>query len=686
MSIKFKLLAVMVLIDTLLGLLAGFSIWSAAQNVRQIGLAGEAVDGLYEAAKIRARITSQMLEVTDYILSGEEETGKLCQMCEVKNRQVVDNWVKGAQAKSRNGETAMGHEARVADVEESYEQALLLVSDACLLAKHGKRQAAFRLMETKVKPWLDQELFRKIDKIIAVELEAVDDTYGEVLVRGGAVPLGAEEGRAGVKRARAAIRYLLAVDRTRLTINRQMLGVKNYLLSGKSEDRLEAEAQVMETAEAFQEWHTSVQMQQRLGETGEDDDLAKQQATAAKYGVALQQVRLALALKNRGADREAWRVIEQKIDPLLGDVVLPDIAAGFEKGKAEIVETHGSLRYRAIAAGVVLVSVLLTVSIALIVVTHRIIRRMILAIGKLETGVQRIGSGDMGYRITLQGGDELGTLAASFNDMCDDLEKSRQEIVSARDRSEQTAQELQESNNELRNFTYIFFHDLREPLVNLKGFTGELQGNLAEVTELVGESADRLAERVRERLTSVLQQEAPEALQFINASVHRMDLLFNAILILSRLGRRRLKPEVLEMAELVQSVAAAHLQQGAKLTIGPLPALVADRTTMKLIVGHLLDNAMKYLEPGRPGEIEVSAEPGDGAITFHIRDNGRGIAHEDLSKVFDIFRRAGRQDVAGEGMGLAYAKTLARRHGGRIWCESAPGVGSTFSFTIAVNC
>jgi len=99
-------------------------------------------------------------------------------------------------------------------------------------------------------------------------------------------------------------------------------------------------------------------------------------------------------------------------------------------------------------------------------------------------------------------------------------------------------------------------------------------------------------------------------------------------------------------------------------------------------MGNLLDNAVKYLDPDRPGRIEIEAETTDGPATFHIRDNGRGIAVDDLEKVFQIFRRAGRQDISGEGMGLAYVKTLVRRQGGCIWCVSQPDEGTTFSFTI----
>ena len=99
-------------------------------------------------------------------------------------------------------------------------------------------------------------------------------------------------------------------------------------------------------------------------------------------------------------------------------------------------------------------------------------------------------------------------------------------------------------------------------------------------------------------------------------------------------------------------------------------------------MGNLLDNAVKYLAPDRPGRIEIEAETTAMTATFHIRDNGRGIAADDLDKVFEIFRRAGRQDIPGEGMGLAYVKTLVRRQGGSIRCISQLGEGTTFSFTI----
>jgi signal transduction histidine kinase len=175
-------------------------------------------------------------------------------------------------------------------------------------------------------------------------------------------------------------------------------------------------------------------------------------------------------------------------------------------------------------------------------------------------------------------------------------------------------------------------------------------------------------------------------LGFIENAVTRMDHLTAALLRLARVGRRELHMEELDAGALVQETlhVLAHQIQTRNIAVetGPLPHITGDRSAMEQIFGNLLDNAVKYLDPERPGRIEVSAEETAEATVFRVRDNGRGIAEHDMDKVFAPFRRAGVQDVPGEGMGLAFVKALLHRLGGRIGCQSEPGVGTTFSFTL----
>ena len=246
--------------------------------------------------------------------------------------------------------------------------------------------------------------------------------------------------------------------------------------------------------------------------------------------------------------------------------------------------------------------------------------------------------------------------------------------------------ELQEINEELKNFAYIVSHDLRAPLVNIKGFSEELISGIKEIGPLLEKYLEGFDEEERRKFGEILKKDIPEALSFIGSSVNRMDNLINAILKLSRAGRRKLKPEQIKTQELVQNVlnSLAHQIGNRRICVSTheLPDIIADRTALEQIVGNLLDNAIKYLDAERPGEIEISAEAEGGDTIMHVRDNGRGMAKEDIPKAFEVFRRIGKQDVPGEGMGLAYVKTLVRLHGGRIWCDSEPGVGSTFSFTL----
>jgi hypothetical protein len=257
----------------------------------------------------------------------------------------------------------------------------------------------------------------------------------------------------------------------------------------------------------------------------------------------------------------------------------------------------------------------------------------------------------------------------------------------AEEKMERYAEELRQTNKELRDFAYIVSHDLRAPLVNINGFSGEIDYALKELRKILNEHMTNIDENLKTRLEAILDKDLPESLGFIHSSAGRMNKLINSVLNLSVIGYRELKLEKVDLESLVQSVLKSMSHQidesGIKIKIGRLPVIACDMAAMEQIFGNILDNAAKYLDPGRPGEIEITSESTDDGTIFHIHDNGRGIAVDDLTKIFEPFQRVGKLDAPGDGIGLTCARTLIRRLGGRIWCQSEAGVGTTFSFYVA---
>jgi signal transduction histidine kinase len=237
---------------------------------------------------------------------------------------------------------------------------------------------------------------------------------------------------------------------------------------------------------------------------------------------------------------------------------------------------------------------------------------------------------------------------------------------------------LTQANEEIQRFAYIVSHDLRSPLVNVMGFTSEMETSAETLKKYIA-GDQSLAERAR----VAALEEIPESIGFIRASTGRMDGLINAILKLSREGRRALHPEPVDLVKLFGAAQGSVKHQldeaGATLTIpDKAPVIVTDRLALEQVVNNVVDNAVKYLARDRPGRIAITVSQAPGRIAIAVTDNGRGIGEQDLERVFELFRRAGAQDRPGEGIGLAHVRALVRRLGGEITVKSELGRGSTF--------
>ncbi len=274
-------------------------------------------------------------------------------------------------------------------------------------------------------------------------------------------------------------------------------------------------------------------------------------------------------------------------------------------------------------------------------------------------------------------------LAAS-RDVLRDFADSLEGLV-----NERTA-DLSRANEEIQRFAYIVSHDLRSPLVNVMGFTAELDAATAAITDLIDRAEEKAPDIVTEEARLAAREDLPEAIRFIRTSTQKMDRLINAILKLSREGRRLIAPEPLDLNAMVDAIGGSlkHLidDRGATLNVeGSLPPITSDRLAVEQIFSNLIENAVKYLDPKRPGWIIVRGKREGVRVTYEIEDNGRGIAPGDHQRVFDLFRRSGHQDQPGEGIGLAHVRALAYRLGGVIDVASDLGKGATFRLTLPLT-
>ena len=247
-----------------------------------------------------------------------------------------------------------------------------------------------------------------------------------------------------------------------------------------------------------------------------------------------------------------------------------------------------------------------------------------------------------------------------FTGIIRDISERRQ----AEQERERLITELEEKNAEMERFTYTVSHDLKSPLITIRGFLGLLEKDVAA------------GDAVRMK----------EDIAHIHDAVRRMQSLLDELLALSRIGRLFNPPQEIAVSDLareaVAQVAGRIAEREVQVIVEPdLPRVHGDYPRLLEVYQNLIDNAVKFMGTQPEPKVEIGARPQDGETLFFVRDNGVGIDPRYHQKIFGLFERLSA-DTEGTGIGLALVKRIIEVHGGRIRIESEPGKGSTFLFTL----
>lgn len=238
----------------------------------------------------------------------------------------------------------------------------------------------------------------------------------------------------------------------------------------------------------------------------------------------------------------------------------------------------------------------------------------------------------------------------------------------------ENAAELEKLNREIQDFTFIASHDMQEPLRKIRAFSNLL----------------------REKAGLQLREGEQDYLARLEDAAERLQTMIDSLLAYSRITTKAQPYANLSLAHIVTEVLAdlelRRKNDGGKVDVGELPEIEADPDQMRLLFRSLIENALKFTKPGVPPQVKVYAAKAssDGVkpapVDVYVEDNGIGFDVAHVDRLFQPFHRlVGRSEYAGPGIGLAMARKIVERHGGRITVNSIPGQGSTFRVTLPVK-
>jgi len=304
---------------------------------------------------------------------------------------------------------------------------------------------------------------------------------------------------------------------------------------------------------------------------------------------------------------------------------------------------------------IVIMAVVIAIYYFMMVGFHHLIANPIVHLSEIAKEICE--SGNYSLRARRETGGEIGDLVDSFNNMLD-------QVQSARDRIEAVVSELEDKNMELERFTYTVSHELKSPLITIKGFLGQLQKHLKTDPERIDKDMLR-----------------------IETAADKMHSLLDDLLELSRIGRivgdirEVMFNEIVDDA--ISRLEGGINEAGVKLSIqNDMPKVTVDTMRFSEVIQNLVENSIKFTKNRDNPKITIGFRKENGRDIFFVMDNGIGIEEEYRERVFGLFEQLEHKH-GGTGIGLAIIKRIIENHGGVIWIEGGEnGQGASFCFTI----
>jgi signal transduction histidine kinase len=615
----------------------------------------------------------QLRECAAFVATGSTEHERLYEQAQQNAQIDIGGWIK-AEAK-HTGDPPTEH-AQEIEAHQLIKSSYFKVSQACdwavALARSGQQVAAMNHLADSANGTEGNVVSEGIDEQLPEE-EAQLNRYLDNL--GGAMQalsimrlLGLQS---TVESMRAHVSDAMLAERFSRYYNQQVKESLVYIVTGRQGDFATiAEAQD-NAGQTIDTWIEQADQLNKESERGKSTKLVDRlNTTYDKVNGAWDK---AVTLLNAGDKAGAIGYVESETGPSpqssLTAAINSEVVAQTEALTTDADYISSSSRNASWGVGIFGVLVLVIALGGTLLVSRMVVGPVV----QLRDAAMRFGKSGTDVEVKIKSHDELGDLAASFNEMATARSTAEAEMLNTRDelkdRVEERTRELEHLNDELvvinkelNDFAYIVSHDLKAPLRGI--------GSLA--TWLASDYAD------------VLDDTGKEQLQLLLDRAKKMESLIESVLKYSRVGRIREDREVVDTNELVDSsVEMIAPPENIQVSIeGKLPWVDGERTRLEQVFQNLIGNAVKFID--KPvGFVTISCADEGAMWRFAVKDNGPGIDSRYYDQIFQIFQTLSPPDDKGStGIGLTLVKKIVEMHGGTIWVESNLGEGSTFFFTL----